>query len=180
MVRKVVKSFIAAVVRFTFFMNATATMWTFLLMFFMTADVFGRIFLSHPLTGAPELVKVSLVGVIYLHMPYTLWIDRHIRSDLLSSKMGPKLRVAMDVVTHLLGAALFAGIFFASWEPMLEAWKIGKYEGEGALRVPTAPIRTILVLGTALTMLLYSVRTIEKLANIITGTKGRNRWNPPP
>ena len=180
MVHKVVKSLIAAVVKFTSLMNAVATMWTFLLMFFMTADVFGRFFLNHPLTGAPELVKVSLVGVIYLHMPYTLWIDRHIRSDLLSSKMGTKLRLAMDVIMHLLGAGLFAGIFFASWEPMFEAWKIGEYEGEGALRVPTAPIRTILVLGSALTMLLYSVRTIEKVANIITGIKERHRWNHSP
>ena len=54
---------------------------------------------------------------------------------------------------------------------MLEAWEIGEYEGEGALRVPTAPIRTILVLGAALTMILYAVRTIEKLANVINGKK---------
>jgi TRAP-type C4-dicarboxylate transport system permease small subunit len=168
---KMIKGFIAVVVKFTSFMNAAATVWTFLLMFFMTADVFGRIFLNHPLTGAPELVKVSLVGVVYLHMPYTLWIGRHIRSDLLSSRMGPRLRITMDVVMHILGAALFAGIFFASWDGMFEAWEIGEYEGEGALRVPTAPIRTILVLGTGLTMFLYSVRTIEKLANVINGKK---------
>ena len=168
---KVVKKLIAAVVRFTSFMSAGATLWTFLLMFFMTADIFGRIFLNHPLTGTPELVKVSLVGVVYLHMPYTFWIDRHIRSDLLATKMGPKLSLTMNVVMNILGTALFAGIFFASWEPMLEAWKIGEYEGEGALRVPTAPIRTILVLGTSLTMILFFVRTIEKITNLITGTK---------
>lgn len=167
MVRKVVKSLISAVVKFTSFMNAAATMWTFLLMFFMTADVFGRIFLNHPLTGAPELVKVSLVGVVYLHMPYTLWINRHIRSDLLSVRMGPKLKIAMDIIMHLLGTALFAAIFFASWDPMFEAWKIGEYEGEGALRVPTAPIRTILVLGTCLTMVLYAVRAAEKISKIL-------------
>lgn len=147
-------------------------------MFFMTADVFGRIFLNHPLTGAPELVKVSLVGVVYLHMPYTFWINRHIRSDLLSSKMGPGLRHTMDIVMYLLGAALFAGIFFASWGPMLDAWKIGEYEGEGALRVPTAPVRTILVVGTALTMVLYAVRAAAGLAGIQSGTKERREWNP--
>jgi len=168
---KIIKGFLAAIVKFTSFMSAAATIWTFLLMFFMTADVFGRIFLNHPLTGAPELVKVSLVGVVYLHMPYCLWIGRHIRSDLLSSRMGPKLSLAMDVIMYILGAALFAGIFFASWDQMLEAWEIGEYEGEGALRVPTAPIRTILVLGAALTMILYAVRTIEKLANVINGKK---------
>jgi TRAP-type C4-dicarboxylate transport system permease small subunit len=167
MAAKVLKNLVSAAVKFTSFMNAAATMWTFLLMFFMTADVFGRIFLNHPLTGAPELVKVSLVGVVYLHMPYTLWINRHIRSDLLSARMGPKLKLAMDIVMHLLGAALFAAIFFASWDPMFEAWKIGEYEGEGALRVPTAPIRTILVLGTSLTMVLYAVRAVEKISKIL-------------
>ena len=168
---KIIKGFLAVIVKFTSFMSAAATMWTFLLMFFMTADVFGRIFLNHPLTGAPELVKVSLVGVVYLHMPYTLWIGRHIRSDMLSSKMGPRLRATMDVVMHILGAALFAGIFFGSWDQMIGAWEIGEYEGEGALRVPTAPIRTILLLGAALAMILYAVRTIEKMYHILIEKK---------
>ncbi len=167
---RIVRGFVATVVRFTRIMNAAATMWTFLLMFFMTADVFGRIFLNHPLTGAPELVKVSLVGVVYLHMPYTLWLGKHIRSDLLSSRMGPKARAIMNVFVHLLGAALFAGIFFSGWGQAVDAWQSGAYEGEGALRVPTAPIRTILVIGTAMTMVLYAVRSIEGFRNLITGT----------
>jgi TRAP-type C4-dicarboxylate transport system permease small subunit len=178
--RKMSQCFLAAIVKFAFFMNAAATMWIFLLMFFMTADVFGRIFLNHPLTGAPELVKVSLVGVIYLHMPHTLWIGRHIRSDLLSSKMGNKLRTTMDVVMHILGVALFAGIFFGSWDAMIEAWEISEYEGEGALRVPTAPIRTILVLGAGLTMIIYVYRAIEKMSHILIGKKEPEKWIPSP
>ncbi|MEW6667967.1 MAG: TRAP transporter small permease [Thermodesulfobacteriota bacterium] len=176
MEHRIIRGFVGAIVRFTGIMNAAATTWTFLLMFFMTADVFGRIFLNHPLTGAPELVRVSLVGVVYLHMPYTLWSGKHIRSDLLSSRMGPKAAAMMNVVTHFLGAALFAAIFFSSWGQMIDAWQSGAYEGEGALRVPTAPIRTILVVGTAMTMVLYAVRLIEGFLTLIPGTRKAPQW----
>jgi TRAP-type C4-dicarboxylate transport system permease small subunit len=172
MVRNLMQSMGGLLVKFTASMNATATVWTFLLMIFMTADVIGRIFFGHPLTGAPELVKVSLVGVIYLHMPHTLWVGRHIRSDLLSSRMGPRLRIIMQVTMNMLGAALFAGIIFSSWHHMLEAWQIGEYEGEGALRVPTAPIRTIVILGSAMTAILYLIRTREIFTQLIDTHRG--------
>jgi TRAP-type C4-dicarboxylate transport system permease small subunit len=178
MVKNLMQSTEGLVVKFTAAMNATATIWMFLLMFFMTADVIGRIFFGHPLTGAPELVKVSLVGVIYLHMPHTLWMGRHIRSDLLSSRMGATLRIIMQVTMHILGAALFAGIVFSSWHHMVEAWQIGEYEGEGALRVPTAPIRTIVILGSAMTVILYLVRTRRIIGQLMHNQKQSTKWTP--
>ena len=41
----------------------------------------------------------------------------------------------------------------------MTAWAVGEYEGEGALRVPTAPIRTIIMFGSVI-MILQFVRII--------------------
>lgn len=163
MLRQISGKIIDVIVRFAAIMNATATVWTFLLMFFITADVIGRFFFNHPLTGAPELVKVSLVALVFLHMPHTLWVGRHIRSEMLTSRMGRHFQLAMQVIMHLLGVCMFAGIVYSSWHHMVDAWQSGTYAGEGSLHVPLAPVRTIVILGSTMTAFLYFVRTVESI-----------------
>lgn len=165
MIRHVSRKILAGIVRFAAIMNATATVWTFLLMFFITADVIGRFFFNHPLTGAPELVKVSLVALVFLHMPHTLWVGRHIRSEMLTSRMGHNFRLTMLVIMHLLGACMFAGIVYSSWHHMIDAWQTGTYAGEGSLHVPLAPVRTIVILGSTMTAFLYLVRAVESIVS---------------
>ncbi|MFH1092056.1 MAG: TRAP transporter small permease [Pseudomonadota bacterium] len=147
--------------KFADILNTVATVWTFFLMFFMTADVAGRYFFGRPLTGAPEMVKVSLVALLYLYLPHALWSGRMVRSDLLVPRMSPRLQTIMVILTHLLGTILFAGIVISLWHHMADAWMHGEWEGEGALRVPTAPIRTIVILGSALTSFMYLIRTVQ-------------------
>lgn len=147
-------------------MNAIATVWTFSLVFFITADVAGRVFFNQPLTGAHELVKVSLVALVFLHIPHTLWVDRHIRSDILTSRMKENIRLILQVLTHILGALLFAGIVVSSWHHMITAWETGVYEGAGALRVPLAPVRTIVIIGSIVTGALFVIRAIENILKL--------------
>jgi TRAP-type C4-dicarboxylate transport system permease small subunit len=144
-------------------LNATATFWTFVLMCFMTADVAGRYFFNRPLTGAPEIVKMSLILLLYFHMPYTLWIGRHIRSDLLANRMNPRGRRIVSIVNHLLGSVICVLICWSNWGPLLKALELGEYEGEGALHVPVAPFRLFLIIGAAMTAVLYLLKAIQEL-----------------
>ena len=49
---------------------------------------------------------------------------------------------------RLLGLALFLGLVWSTWPSFWDAYRIGEYEGEGALRVPTWPVRgTVLVMS---------------------------------
>ena len=144
-------------------MNAIATFWIFLIMFLMTGDVFGRVLFSLPITGTPELVKVSLVGIIFMQMPHTFWMNRHIRSEFILMKVGPVSRGVLNCVAYLLGAAIFLGIFVSSWSATVMSWDILEFEGEGALRVPVYPIRTIILVGSSLTAILFAVRFIQNI-----------------
>ena len=64
--------FRTAAARVTSVMNAVATFWIFVIMFLMTGDVLGRVLFNRPITGTPEIVKVSIVGIVFLQIPHTL------------------------------------------------------------------------------------------------------------
>jgi TRAP-type mannitol/chloroaromatic compound transport system permease small subunit len=144
-------------------LGGIATAWLFGIMFLMTADILGRFLFNQPVKGASELIKTSIVAIVFMQIPYTLWVGRHIRSELVISRLKPTSREILLSIMYLFGAGIFVGIIFASWETMITGWKILEYEGEGALRVPVYPIRTIIVLGSALTAVLFIYKSIESI-----------------
>lgn len=152
-------------------LNAVATIWTFMLVFFVVADVLGRFVLNHPITGTPEIVQASLVGLAFMYMPHTTWMGRQINSNLLQSLLGPKFRRVMGVISPLSGIAVFLLIAFTNWYDMMEAWRIGEWEGEGTMRVPVAPFRTILIVGSILTAIFYAVRSYEGAFELVARRK---------
>jgi len=144
-------------------LGGIATAWLFGIMFLMTADILGRVLFNQPVKGASELIKTSIVAIVFMQIPYTLWVGRHIRSELVISRLKPSTREMLLCIMYLFGAAIFIVIIFASWETMITGWKILEYEGEGALRVPVYPIRTIIILGSGLTAALFIYKSIESL-----------------
>jgi TRAP-type C4-dicarboxylate transport system permease small subunit len=146
--------------------NIVGTFWIILIMFIMTADVLGRLLFNSPLAGTPEIVKVSLVGIFFLQLGDTFWTGRIIRCDVFLLKMGAVTRAVIDILSNLVGLAMFAILFAASLPPTIQVWKTLEYEGEGALRVPIYPVRTLILLGSALTTVLFACRLIQDIAGL--------------
>jgi len=144
-------------------LNMAGAAWVVFLMLLITADVCGRAFLGSPLFGVPEIVKISVVGLVWLMMPHTLKIGAHLRSTILLDRMPPVAQRGVEVFNCLLGIAMFALIVYSGWDKMVEAWQIGEFEGEEPMRVPTAPIRSMVVLGAALMALQFLVMLVEHL-----------------
>ncbi|MBU2643869.1 TRAP transporter small permease [bacterium] len=164
---KLFSTVLKALVKFASGLNAVATIWTFMLVFFVTADVVGRFVFNHPITGTPEIVQGSLVGLAFLYLPHTTWTGRQIKSDLLQSLLGLKFKRIMKFFSPLFGMAVFLLIAYTNWYDMMEAWRIGEWEGEGTMRVPVAPFRTILVAGSVLTAVFYAVRCYEGALELV-------------
>jgi len=144
-------------------LNLAGAVWVVLIMLLITADVGGRAFFNSPLPGVPEIVKISVVGLVWCMMAHTLKIGAHLRSTILLDRMPPTLRRVVDVLSCLLGAVMFGLIVYSGWDQMLEAWRIGEFEGEDPVRVPTYPVRSLVVLGAALTALQFLVMMVEHL-----------------
>jgi len=123
------------------------------LMLVIVCDVLGRALFDHPLTGAPELVKACVVCVLFLGLPKTFRSDKQIRATLLLNKVSGRVGGALDLLAHLAGILLFVLLAYSSWGLFVEAWRVGEFEGAGALRVPTYPIRALIVASALLTLL---------------------------
>lgn len=155
-------------------MNAVATIWTFLIMFLMTGDVIGRVVFSNPIRGTSEIVKVSLVGILFMQVPYTLWKNRHVRCDMLLMRLSPIVKEIVQVFVFIFGAIIFAAIFASSWADTIYAWKIFEYEGEGALRVPVYPIRSLILLGSALTTIYFIALLVRSISTVLKEYRTRS------
>jgi len=140
-------------------LNAIGTVWIFVLMLVINADVIGRTAFSAPLPGVPELVRLSIVGIVFLQIGYTLRSGRITRVESFSDKLErrwPRFALAMQGCYSLLGAALFI-ILFVSCRPIfVRAWTNGDYAGvEGYVTYPFWPIYLILLIGCACSGLQY-------------------------
>ena len=142
-------------------LNVIGAIWVFLIMLLITVDVVGRAFFNSPLFGVPEIVKISVVGLVWCQMAHTLRIGAHLRSTILLDRMPPSAQRAVEILACILGAAMFALIVYSGWNNMIESWRIGEFEGEEPVRVPTAPIRTLVLIGAALTAIQFLIMLVD-------------------
>ena len=56
---------------------------------------------------------------------------------------------------QLLGLGIFVAIAWGGWADMITSFRIGEFEGEGALRVPVYPTRAIIFAMSVLSCLCY-------------------------
>lgn len=154
-------------------MNAAGTAWIGVITAIICADILGRLLFNYPLIGVPEIVKVSVVALVWLQMAHTLKIGGHIRSDVILDRLSPRGRALVNVIAALLGTFVFGFIVISGWHNMIEGWRIGEFEGELPVRVPTYPVRTILILGAGLTCFEFVVYGWRNLCRALTATAGR-------
>lgn len=142
-------------------LNMLGAVWVILIMLLITVDVTGRAFFDSPLFGVPEIVKISVVGLVWCQMAHTLKIGAHLRSTILLDRMPPAVQRVIEVLACLLGAIMFGLIVYSGWDNTIESWRIGEFEGEEPVRVPTAPVRTLVLIGAALTAIQFLVMLVD-------------------
>jgi len=128
-----------------------------LLMMVIVGDIGGRFFFNSPLAGTPELAKISIVAILFLGLTKTLKMGRHIRGSALAARLSPKYVQIIDIMANVFGFILFALLCYSSWHLTWGAWEIGEFEGEGALRVPVAPLRTLILISSILMSIQFAL-----------------------
>ena len=158
-------------------LNVLGTLWIVAITILITADVTGRAFFDSPIFGVPEIVKISVVGIVWLQMSYTLKIDGHLRSHIIIDRVNPRLREVFHLLTYLLGLTIFALIIYSGWDTMIDAWVDGEFEGEAPVRVPTYPIRSIVLLGAFLTSVQFLFLFVDSLKRLIVSKDADRKGN---
>lgn len=149
-------------------LNAVGSAWVAALTVLICADILGRVLFKFPLVGVPEIVKVSIVAIVWLQIPHTLKTGGHLRSDVLLRFLSGRSRAAVDLFSYLLGALIFGLLVYSGWDTMIQAWEMGEFEGELPVRVPTYPLRSIVLLGAGLTALQFVLMAAEAVRRLVS------------
>ncbi len=118
------------------------------LAFLIFGDVMGRTLFTRPIPGTKEILQNSVVAITFLQLPLAIYSGSMLRTSIFADAMPTIVRKLLRTVTALLGLILFIGLIWSTWPSFWDAYRIGEYEGEGSLRVPTWPVRgTVLVMS---------------------------------
>lgn len=135
------------------------TVWIFLIMLLVVADVIGRDFLDRPITGVAEFAARSVAAIVFLQLAAAVCSGRMTRSDFvlnLIGKRSPAAVVVLDVINALVGAALFAALALMAWPEFARAIESNEFYGvQGVYSVPAWPFRGLIVLGSVAAAVCY-------------------------
>ncbi|VTU34321.1 TRAP-type C4-dicarboxylate transport system, small permease component [Variovorax sp. PBS-H4] len=121
-------------------------------------DVLARGAFSSPIAGTAEIVSNAIVVIAFLQLAHSIRCGGFLRVEMLDDVLPTTVRKALFIVACALGAVLFAAVAYSSWDGMVEAWRIGEFDGvAGSLKVPTAPIRTVVVAASVLAAINFVV-----------------------
>jgi len=132
-----------------------SALWTLGLAVLIFLDVAGRSLLTHPIPGTKEIIQNSVVAITFLQLPLAIYSGSMLRTTVFADAVPAPIRRLLRTLGYLLGVALFVGLVLSTYEPFLDAYRIGEYEGEGALRVPTWPLRGLILLTSLFGIFAY-------------------------
>jgi TRAP-type C4-dicarboxylate transport system permease small subunit len=149
-------------------LNSIGTLWIFVLMVVINIDVVGRTVFTAPLPGVPELVKLSIVAIVFLQIGNTIRAGRITRVDTALESLRrnrPRAAAALEGIYSLVGAAFFVILLWACTPLFWRAWERGDYAGiEGYVTYPYWPVYLILLVGSACSGLQYLAFAANELA----------------
>ena len=137
--------------RWVFGLNGLGTLWIFLIMLLINADVLLRSLFNSPIDGVTEIVEISIAGIVFLQLADAVNAGRLTRSDALFNRIvtnRPRLGHIMGIFFDACGAAFFIAILFGAVPTLIESYNRDYFAGiEGIFTVPIWPIRLILCIS---------------------------------
>lgn len=138
---------------------AIGTVWIFLMMLLVVADVLGRNFFDAPITGVAEFAARSVASIVFLQLAAAICAGRMTRSDFLLQIIGRRSTGALkglEVFNVLVGALLFLVLATIAWPEFTAALQASEYFGvQGVYTVPTWPFRLLIVVGSVFAAVAY-------------------------
>lgn len=178
------RGFVAGFERTNQTLNAIGTAWVLAIMVLVNADVLGRALFNRPIAGTREIVEVSIVGIVYLQIAWSLRCGRMTRStmvvDALRARV-PRLGNLAEVAIALLGAAFMLAIAWRTWPELLTAWQRNRFHGtRGVFTLPLWPFIAIVLTGTVFATVQFLLIALRHLIAVVTGEDPDTRRAEPP
>jgi TRAP-type C4-dicarboxylate transport system permease small subunit len=122
------------------------------------ANVIGRYFFSISIPWAEEAMLFLMVGCVFLGNGVVAWSGRQIRMDVVVSRMPPKVREALDLLSELIYIATAIAIVVFAWPVIrdLAAFDQRSQAADFPLVIPQAMVP----IGLSIAALLVAIRLL--------------------
>lgn len=152
--------------RFLSYYSVVGALWIAFIMMVITADVVGRTFFHTSLQGTPEIVANSIVAIAFMQFAYCLAVDKHVRTTIIYDRLNQRNKLIFDLFSYCIGLAVFSILIVPAFDIAVQSFHSKEYEGEGALRIPTWPTKTVILLGYATLTIEYVLQIIDKVLKL--------------
>ncbi|MFQ5842293.1 MAG: TRAP transporter small permease subunit, partial [Thermodesulfobacteriota bacterium] len=95
-------------------LNRIASATLFLMMLLTTADVFLRKVFSKSILGTVEVTEFMMVGLVFFSLAQTEVLNRHVKVDLIMSRLRERTQGMIDMITQFGCFLLFGGITWST------------------------------------------------------------------
>ncbi|GAA1096498.1 TRAP transporter small permease subunit [Nocardiopsis composta] len=122
----------------------------------MGAEVLMRYAFARPLGWSVAFIQDYLmVGMFYLGLSATYRTGAHVSVDVVYERLGPRVRLILDLLGQVLAFALFALVFYAGAETVREAVATNEIPppGGGPLSWPSWTSYVLVPLGSGVLLL---------------------------
>jgi TRAP-type C4-dicarboxylate transport system permease small subunit len=148
-------------------LNSIGTIWIFVLMVVIGLDVLGRTAFNSPLPGVLELVRLSIVAIVFIQIGHTLRAGRMTRADNLINMLQqrvPRIGYGLQALFDVVGVVVFAVLLHASLPLFVRSWTSAEYAGiEGYITYPIWPVRLTILIGSVCAALQFFLFAITDL-----------------
>lgn len=155
------------------FLNGMGTLAIIGLMVLINTDIGGRALLNAPVHGVPEMVSLSIVGIVFLQLGHTLRKGRLTRSEALSNflhQRSPRLSAFLDGIFNLTGLVLLGILAYSSWPLFVKSWEGDIFVGSiGDFTAPVWPIKLIIVVGSTVTAIQFFEAALRSFYGAFSG-----------
>ena len=139
-------------------LGAAAAALLFGLMLLTAADVVGRYIFNWPIRGAFEITELLLLVLIFAGLPLASRADEHVTLDFIDMLFGPRGRLLLRRLSHLICGLLILGL---AWRVWIKAGKIAGYgDTTEVLRIPVGPFVYFMAFMVAITGLLHLAKVV--------------------
>ncbi|MBA7616639.1 hypothetical protein ES703_23937 [subsurface metagenome] len=133
----------------------------------ITADVVLRYVFNRPTQFTTEVTGYLMVAVTLLGLAYTLMKGKHIRIEVLTSRLRPRPRKILDLVTSIISLAFLAACIGPAWNMVIESYTY-KSEVLGLLRTPLYLPQLLIPIGLCVIILQVMVYTAGQIKYLRT------------
>lgn len=160
---------VGAVERLAFYVGAVfgavAALMILAILILTGANVVGRYLFTAPVRGAEEATGFLVVALVMLGAAEAYRRNDHIRIDLLTERVGPRMAWLLEIAAHVAVMAFSFNLLRTGLHTVEFSRRFGAYSA-GYLQIPMWIPQTALVAGGGLLLIVAALRLLSQLLDL--------------